>query len=269
MAYATLGVAYGNLGRDSLSHENLQKAYELKERASERERFYISAHYYGEYTRDINKTIETYEEWKKTYPRDTVPLDNLALQYYGIGHFDKALANASQGYQLDPKDTFANQNLAGSYMVLNRYDEAKSVITNAQIQNLSFTGARDLYAIAFMQHDQSAMQRNLEVLKGKGIREVLILLFKGEGEYSQGKTQTARQTFAENINLLKSQGANEFAAGLLVSQYQIETELGYSTAAAMAVAKASAATKDRDTREEAMDLLARTGDTSGAEKLAT
>jgi serine/threonine protein kinase/Flp pilus assembly protein TadD len=269
MAYATLGVAYGNLGRDSLSHENLQKAYELKERASERERFYISAHYYGEYTRDINKTIETYEEWKKTYPRDTVPLDNLALQYYGVGHFDKALANASQGYQLDPKDTFANQNLAGSYMVLNRYDEAKSVITNAQIQNLSFTGARDLYAIAFMQHDQSAMQRNLEVLKGKGIREVLILLFKGEGEYSQGKTQTARQTFAENINLLKSQGANEFAAGLLVSQYQIETELGYSTAAAMAVAKASAATKDRDTREEAMDLLARTGDASGAEKLAT
>jgi serine/threonine protein kinase/Flp pilus assembly protein TadD len=269
MAYATLGVAYGNLGRDSLSHENLQKAYELKERASERERFYISAHYYGEYTRDINKTIETYEEWKKTYPRDTVPLDNLALQYYGIGHFDKALANASQGYQLDPKDTFANQNLAGSYMVLNRYDEAKSVITNAQIQNLSFTGARDLYAIAFMQHDQSAMQRNLEVLKGKGIREVLILLFKAEGEYSQGKTQTARQTFAENINLLKSQGANEFAAGLLVSQYQIETELGYSTAAALAVAKASAATKDRDTREEAMDLLARTGDASGAEKLAT
>jgi serine/threonine protein kinase/Flp pilus assembly protein TadD len=269
MAYATLGVAYGNVGRDSLSHENLQKAYELKERASERERFYISAHYYGEYTRDINKTIEIYEEWKKIYPRDTVPLDNLALQYYGIGHFGKALANASQGYQLDPKDTFANQNLAGSYMVLNRYDEAKSVITNAQIQNLSFTGARDLYAIAFMQHDQNAMQRNLEILKGKGIREVLILLFKAEGEYSQGKTQAARQTYAENINLVKSQGANEFAAALLVGQYQIETELGYSTATALAVAKASAATKDRDTRSEAMELLARTGDASGAEKLAT
>src|SRR5947209_6489092 len=61
MAYATLGVAYGNLARDSLSKENLLKAYELKDRASGRERFYISAHYYDEYTRDANKTIETYE----------------------------------------------------------------------------------------------------------------------------------------------------------------------------------------------------------------
>jgi len=107
MAYATLGVAYGNLARDSLSKDNLLKAYELKDRASGRERFYISAHYYDEYTRDANKTIETYEEWKKTYPRDIVPLDNLALLYYEIGQFDKALASASEAFHLDPKDTFA------------------------------------------------------------------------------------------------------------------------------------------------------------------
>ncbi len=269
MAYATLGVAYGNLARDSLSKDNLLKAYELKDRASGRERFYISAHYYDEYTRDANKTIETYEEWKKTYPRDTVPLDNLALLCYEIGQFDKALANASEAFHLDPKDTFANQNLAGAYMALNRYDEAEAVITQSQKQSLTFTGARDLYAIAFMQRDQNAMQRSLDLLKGKGIREVLLLLFKAEGEYSQGKIQAARQTFAENVNLLKSLGANEFAAGLLVSQQQLETELGYSTAAAPVVAKAFAIAKDRDTRAAAMDLLARTGDANGAEKLAT
>ncbi len=96
-----------------------------------------------------------------------------------------------------------------------------------------------------------------------------MLLFKAEGEYSQGKIQAARQTFAENVNLLKSLGANEFAAGLLVSQQQLETELGYSTAAAPVVAKAFAIAKDRDTRAAAMDLLARTGDANGAEKLAT
>src|SRR6266566_7460582 len=128
-----------------------------------------------------------------------------------------------------PKIRSQNQNLAGAYMALNRYDEAKAVITQSQKQSLSFTGARDLYAIAFMQRDQNAMQRSLDLLKGKGIREVLLLLFKAEGEYSQGKIQAARQTFAENVNLLKSLGANEFAAGLLVSQQQLETELGYST----------------------------------------
>lgn len=269
MAYATFGVAYGNLARDSLSNENLRKAYELKDRASERERFYISAHYYDEYKRDVNKTIETYEEWKKTYPRDTVPLDNVALAYYSISQFEKALANASEAYQLDPKDTFANQNLAGAYMALNRYDEAKAVITKSKIQGLSFTGARDLYAIAFMQHDQSAMQRTLELPKGKGIRQELLLLFKAEGEYSQGKIQAARQTFAEDMNLGKSLGANEFNADLLVLQQTFEAELGYSTPAAPLVAKAFAIAKDRDTQSAAMDLLARTGDATGAEKLAT
>src|SRR5258708_1180316 len=269
MAYATFGVGYGNLARDSLSNENLRKAYELKDRASERERLYISAHYYDEYKRDVNKTIETYEEWKKTYPRDTVPLDNAALAYYSIGQFDKALANASEAYQLDPKDTFANQNLAGAYMALNRYDEANAVITKSQTQGLSFTGARDLYAIAFMQHDQSAMQRSLELPKGKGIRQELLLLFKAEGEYSQGKIQAARQTFAEDMNLGKSLGANEFNADLLVLQQTFEAELGYSTAAGPLVAKAFAIAKDRDTQSAAMDLLARTGDATGAEKLAT
>ncbi len=268
MAYATLGVAYGNLTHDALSHENLHKAFELKDRASERERLYISAHYYDEYARDVNKTIETYEAWKKTYPRDSVPLDNEALFYYDTGQFDKALANASEAYRLDPKDAFANQNLAGAYMGLNRYDEAKAVISQAQAQNLSFTGVRDLFAIAFIRHDESAMQKSLEMAKGKRIREVLALLFKAEAEYSQGKIQAARQTFAENMNLVKSLDANEFAADLLVLQQQMETELGYSTATAPIVAKAFAIAKDRDTRVAAMDLLARTGDTGGAEKLA-
>jgi len=268
MAYATLGVAYFNLSRDALGSENLRKAFDLKERASDRERFYITAHYYDEYLRDTSKTIETYETWKKTYPRDTVPFDNIALQYYGIGQFDKALANASEAYRLDPKDTFANQNLAGSYMALNRYDEAKAVIAKSQAQNMTFTGARDLYAIAFMQHDQNAIQQSLDLLKGKGIRQVLLLLFKAEGEYSWGKIQAARQTFGDNVNLTKSLGATEFSAGLVVSQQQLEAELGYSVPATTAIAKALAIAKDRDTRISAMELLARTGDAAGAEKLA-
>jgi len=268
MAVATLGVAYGNLDQIALNQQYLQKAFELKDRASERERFYISAHYYDEYLRDANKTIEIYEEWKKTYPRDTVPRDNGALLYYNIGQFDKALANASDAFHLDPKDTFANQNLAASYMGLNRYDEAKAVITDAQTQNLTFIGARDLYAIAFVHHDPSAMQHSIEMAKGKRIRELLLVQYKAEGEYSQGKIQAARQTFADGMTLAKNIGANDFAAGMVLFQQALETELGYSAAAAPAVAKAFVLANDRDTRVPAMVLLARTGDAAGAEKLA-
>ncbi|PYV73334.1 MAG: hypothetical protein DMG97_11415, partial [Acidobacteria bacterium] len=219
-------------------------------------------------TRDISKTVDTYEQWKKTYPRDTVPLDNVALAYGSIGQFEKSLANASEAYRLDPKDTFANQNLAGAYMGLNRFDEAKAVIVQSENKGLTFTGARILYLIAFMQHDQMAMQQRLESVKGKGIREVLLLLFKGEGEYSQGKVQAARQTFVDLMTLMKSLGMNEFAAGTLIAQKQVEVELGYSSPAGPTVEKALAIAKDRDTRAAAMDLLARTGDAAEAEKLA-
>jgi hypothetical protein len=96
MAYATLGVVYGQLRRGQAS-DCLKKAFELKERASEREKLYISAHYYGDVTGQIDKTIEVYESWKEIYPRDTLPRENLMVCYAFIGQYEKALANASEG----------------------------------------------------------------------------------------------------------------------------------------------------------------------------
>ena len=72
MAYGTLGVCYNNLGARTLSIEALHKAFDLRERASEREKLYISAHYY-ESTGELDKAAEVYEQWKQAYPRDNVP----------------------------------------------------------------------------------------------------------------------------------------------------------------------------------------------------
>ena len=166
MAYATLGVAYGNMTQESLASDNLKKAFDLKERASERERFYISAHHYDEDTREVDKAVETYELWKKTYPRDSVPWDNLSLRYEGIGQPDKALANASEAIRLDPKDSYAYQNVAEDYERLNRYDEAKAVIEKGSAEGMNVDTSRfTLYEIAFIQRDESAMQRQVDALK--------------------------------------------------------------------------------------------------------
>jgi tetratricopeptide (TPR) repeat protein len=154
-------------------------------------------------------------------------------------------------------------------MGLNRYAEAKSVIGESQAPGSSFTGPRDAYEIAFMQHDASEMQRILSVPETQGLRRMLLLLFEAEGEYSQGKIGAARQTFAETMNLGTRIGANEFNGGVLVSEAAFEAELGYSTPAGPIVAKAFTMAKDRDTRDTAMDLLARSGDASGAEKMAS
>ena len=119
MAYATLGVVDGNLAHTSQQLQNLSKAFDLKDRASEREKLYISAHYYSEVTREVDKALAIYEQWKLTYPRDSVPWDNLALGYEATGQPEKSLSNASEALRLNPR--------TGSHMPTSRMHTRISV----------------------------------------------------------------------------------------------------------------------------------------------
>ena len=269
MAYATLGVAYGNLTQEALSDENIRKAFDLKDRASERERFYITSHYYDEGLRDVNKTIEIYEQWKRTYPRDTTPIDNISQRYAGIGQWEKSLANASQAMRLDPKDRYAYQNLSSAYMGLGRFDEASAILDKAEAQNIPLTAGQFVrYMLAFLANDEAGMTRILETSKGNALGAIL-LMFKAQGEYFQGKAHTARQTLDRVVEQAESTGMKEFAAGMIVAGPQVEAELGNSAGAREAIARAFKIAQDRDTRLTAALLLARTGDESGADKLLT
>ena len=117
---------------------------------------------------------------------------------------------------MDPKDTFATQNLASAYMGLNRYEEAKSA--TAESQGLSFTGfTADLYALAFMQHDPNEMQRIVDLPHIKGMRRVLLFLYKAEAEYSQGRnSRRAADICGASPEPLTTLGANELTAGDIV-----------------------------------------------------
>ncbi len=106
----------------------------MRDRASEREKFYIQAHYYDEVTLDLEKTLAVYAEWRATYPRDTAPYDNAALVYGAFGQYDKALDLASQSMRMDPKDAYAYDNMASAYEALNRFDEARSIGEQAVAQ---------------------------------------------------------------------------------------------------------------------------------------
>ena len=92
IAYAGLAVIYGNLGQASLSADYARKAYDLRDRVSERERYRISALYFEKVTAEVEKATEAYELWAKSYPRDMVPHTNLGVLYSGLGQYDKAIA---------------------------------------------------------------------------------------------------------------------------------------------------------------------------------
>ncbi len=165
MAYATLGTVYGNLTQQEAAHNYLTKAFDLKERASERERFYISSHYYDIATRDLDKSIEIYQQWIQTYPRDTAPRDNLALRYETIGQHEKSLASSVEAMRIDPKDGYAIQNIADAYERLNRFDEARAVAEKANSHPLSVNFT--LYELAFIRGDEAAQRHVLELVAGR------------------------------------------------------------------------------------------------------
>src|SRR5947208_656667 len=266
MAYATLGVVYSNLTQGTLGDQNLRKAFDLKDRASERERLYITAHYYDELLRDADKTVEIYHQWINTYPRDDVAIDNLALRYESLGQYDKALAAASKASGLDPKDGFAYQNLAAAYMGLNRFDEAKAVLEKAEAQGLTLTaGQFARFQLAFILHDGAGMQRDVDGASGDTVK-VVTLMFKMQSEYFEGKSQKAKQTLSQAIDLSNRSGLKEFAAALVLMGAQFDNELGNEAIVSPAVAKALSMAKDRDTRWGAALILARIGDSNAADK---
>jgi serine/threonine protein kinase/tetratricopeptide (TPR) repeat protein len=264
-AYATLGVAYGNLGAGTLDREALRKAFDLRDRASEREKLYISAHYY-ESTGEIDKAIEIYEQWKQAYPRDNVPDDNLALAYGATGQQDKALANAQQALQIDAKDPFGYQNTAGVYISLGRYEEARAMIDQAAAQKAdSFSTKLEGYQLAFIRDYQAAMQHALDSVAGTG-DEAFLLALEANVKYFQGRVREARAVSDTAVQKAE-QESKDFVASIRASEGAMEAEVGNTEEARRQIETALAMTQDKNLKAFAALVLARLGDAGRADKM--
>jgi len=119
MAYLDLGIAYYDLNETKLASQNLQKAYELRSRPSQRERLSIEAHYYGLATGDLGKAIQTATEWSQSYPGDYVPHDDLGFFNIQLGQYEKAAAETRESLRLAPANVDFS-NLIGIYVALGR-----------------------------------------------------------------------------------------------------------------------------------------------------
>jgi len=267
MAWAVLGVVYSNMTDTQHAHECLQKAFDLKDRASERERFYIGGHYYDTLKRQADQSIQLLEQWKQTYPRDSVPRDNLSLLYATLGQHEKARANASEALQLDPKDPFAYQNLAGAYQYLNRYDESNAVAEQAIAQKAEAWSVHlTLFGNDYIRGDQNAMQGEEQHSAGRP-EEPIILLLQGESECALGKVKRAREVYARALSAAQSRGYKEFGAAVLASEAACDVETGFLPEARQQVSAALARSDDPDSRAAAAYLFASAGDATRAQKL--
>ncbi len=125
MAYARVGNQYLTVGQLDLARQNFQKSFELRERASEREKFYITEKYYDG-TGQFEQAIQAMELYAQTYPSDQTPRVNLAVAYQLLGDFDKGLTNSLEAIRLEPDSWYGYVNAAYCYTALGRFDEAKA-----------------------------------------------------------------------------------------------------------------------------------------------
>ena len=268
VAYASLGGCYHNLGEPSLAAENTRKAYELRDRVSEREKFYIESRYYEFVTGDLEKARQSYELWAQTYPRDVVPAGNLNLIHDYLGQYDKALAQSRESYRLVP-DGLSYSNLVIAYLFLNRLEEARATAEEAQAKNLDSPYLRiNLYAISFLQNDAAGMAQQVAWAAGKsGVEDALLAAEADTAAYS-GRLAKARGLSRQAVASAERAEEKETAAGYEADAAVREALFGNQAEARQRAAAVLALSTGRDVQYGAALALALAGDAHRAQALA-
>jgi serine/threonine protein kinase/tetratricopeptide (TPR) repeat protein len=260
VAYAGLGIAYSNLGESGLANENLQRAYELRDRVSEREKFRVSAYYHSYVTGDLVKGTEIYELWAQAYPRDGVPPGNLGAINFYMGQYEKALSQTLEHLRIDPDDGMGYGNLVAQYAALNRLDEAKAAYQEAMARKLEDLGLHgNLYGIAFLLEDVAEMERQIAWAAGKPAAEDVLLSFASDTEAFYGHLSKARALSQRAIDSARRSDQKETAAGWQMNAALREAEFGNSSQARKATSSALALASTRDVKILAALASARAG----------
>jgi len=269
MAYATLGTTYHNLGEKILAAENTRKAYELRGRVSEWEKFYIDSHYHHFVTGDLEKARQDYELWAQFYPRETVPLMNLGVVYQTLGDHEKSLAQYREAFRLGSADSLTYGNLVLGYIHLNRLDEARSAAKEALAKNLDSGDLRlYLYQLAFLKKDLPGMAEQVAWSAGKPGKENIMLYLEADTAAFSGKLSVARELSRQAATSATRAGEKEMAAGCEAAAALWEALYGNAPEARQHAASTLALSNGRDAQFVAAFAYAVLGDSTTAQALA-
>ena len=193
LAYAGLASAYNNLGQVQSASENAQKAFDLREHVSEREKLRITAFYYSYVTGDVTQAIQAYDVWSQSYPRDYLPHAYMGNLYILLGQYDKAIAATEDARRLQPDNAHVYSNLATAYLALGQTERATEVVAQAAQQNVSSTVLRvSRYQLAFLRGDAAEMARNVAWAAHLPGSEGVLLSTQSDTEAYFGRLRTAR-----------------------------------------------------------------------------
>jgi serine/threonine protein kinase len=267
MAYASLGQFYGQIGESDLSAESIGKAYELRDRASDREKFFLTFSYDFRVTGNLERARQTCELWAQTYPRDARPSSFLTVIYGISGKYEKAVEEGRKTIDLDPDFVIGYANLAFMYQNLDRLEEDERTLQGASQRKLESPDLLVMrYGMAFLRGDQAGMER--EAARGKSEAEEMLADNQAFVLAYSGRLQQARSMSQRAVELAQQAGQPESAALYETAAALQEAFSGNSPAAIRSATAALEFSKDREVEYGAAFALALAGDSSQSQELA-
>jgi serine/threonine protein kinase/Tfp pilus assembly protein PilF len=263
MAHSALGAAYLDLEELGLGAASLKRAFELRDRVSERERFYITCMYQSLSTGNLEEARITYELWIEAYPQDAVAHADLGDLYATVGQYNKAIRETREAIRLDQDLSYAYANLMAFCVATNSPSEAKNVYEAAQGRKLDIPYFHlSLYLIAFLENDSVAMAREIDwARQTPGEQDELFSLEANtEAHYGRLRRSVAASRLA--VQSAQLEGKEEAAALWLASAALHQALLGRLKGARQSAAAALKAASSRDVEATAAMAFARAGDAS-------
>ena len=260
MAHAFLSGVYANTNQTALAPQHSRRAFELRDRVSERERFFISWRYYRDATQDWEKARELAQAWTRTYPREAFAFNSLGAADLLLGRYEQSVPAFRESIRLDPQFIPAYGNVAAALMAIDRYDEARATLVQASDRKLEFNGARRLsYFLAFVQGDARTMARALEASVGVGENNAAFGWQARASAYA-GQVRTAHEQFGRGIQLSLQGKFPEVAAQLTMEDAETHAIVGQCDDARREVSAGLELGRDSATVAHASRALALCGD---------
>jgi eukaryotic-like serine/threonine-protein kinase len=266
LAHALLGTVYSNARELGRAREFSEKAYALRERITERERFYIETRYYDSVTGEMDEEVRVYRLWAETYPRDFTPWNNLGVVYENLGEPEKSLEVAIEALRLDPASGIANSNIAFSYLALNRLSDAKAAADSAIAKFPNDDGAHATRLLVACREQDAAKIAELVALgRKRGTPDAALLA--SLCAIRHGRFSDARELQREGLQL--GAGLREQRTRSLLDLALAEWRLGDRSRAQKLALEASASLPEGALPPVRLPfVLAQVGETERAERVA-
>ena len=267
MAYALLSSVYSNNNRTTEAPALSRKAFELRDRVSERERFFISWRYYRDAEQAWDQGLSLAQAWTSTYPREAFAFNSLGLASAAFGEHEKAVAAFREAIRLDPKFVPPYGNLAGSLIASNRFDEAKTVLRTAAAQGVAFiTLERMWYVLALLENNRAEQVRELEQMRTTQ-RGTLAAIWEARASASAGRVSGAHDLFQHAVQMANRDGLHELSAQTAVEDAETHAVAGQCAEAHREVTAALESSRDNFTLERASRTLALCGHSDESQRL--